>query len=72
MLTQRFRKRKSCIFCSSGKDFIDYRNVKTLYRYLDNRGRIKVRRRTGVCAKHQRKLAKAIKRAREMALLPYK
>ena len=72
MLTQKFRKRKNCIFCSSVKDFIDYRNVKTLYRYLDNRGRIKVRRRTGVCAKHQRKLAKAIKRAREMALLPYK
>jgi len=72
LLTQKFRKRKSCIFCSSVKDFIDYRNVKTLHRYLDNRGRIKVRRRTGVCAKHQRKLAKAIKRAREMALLPYK
>ncbi|MCD6231042.1 30S ribosomal protein S18 [Candidatus Aerophobetes bacterium] len=72
MLTQKFKKRKSCIFCSSAKETIDYRDVKTLRYFLDSRARIKVRRRTGACAKHQRKLAKAIKRAREMALLPYK
>ncbi|RLE07755.1 30S ribosomal protein S18 [Candidatus Aerophobetes bacterium] len=68
----KFRGRKVCKFCSSRKDSIDYRDVRILSHYIDSRARIKNRRRTGVCAKHQRTLAKAIKRAREMALLPYK
>jgi len=68
----KIRRRKTCKFCSSRIDFIDYRDTRTLSRYIDNRARIKNRRRTGVCAKHQRELAKIIKRAREMALLPYK
>lgn len=53
-------------------DFIDYQDIKTLRYYIDSRARIKSRRRTGVCAKHQRMLSKAIKKAREMALLPRK
>ncbi|RLE10212.1 30S ribosomal protein S18 [Candidatus Aerophobetes bacterium] len=65
-------RRKVCSFCSSGDNLIDYKNVETLRYYIDSRARIKNRRRTGVCAKHQRQLTKAIKRARQMALLPYK
>ena len=67
-----FRKRKVCNFCRKRSDSIDYHDVKTLQYYIDSRARIKNRRRTGVCAKHQRMLSKAIKRAREMALLPCK
>lgn len=66
------RKRKFCGFCRSKDESIDYRKVNVLQYYIDTRARIKNRRRTGVCAKHQRMLSKAIKRAREMALLPYK
>jgi len=64
------RRKKSCDFCRSKS--LDYLNVRILLRYIDSRARIKCRRRTGVCAKHQRSLSNAIKRAREMALLPYK
>jgi small subunit ribosomal protein S18 len=64
------RRKKSCDFCRSQS--LDYLNVRILQRYIDSRARIKCRRRTGVCAKHQRKLSNAIKRAREMAFLPYK
>ena len=69
----RRRRKKVCSFCHS-KDgsSIDYRKVNVLYHYIDTRARIKNRRRTGVCAKHQRILSKAIKRAREMAFLPCK
>ena len=66
------KKKKVCEFCRVGKDAIDSTEVNTLRRYVDNRARIKNRRRTGVCAKHQRQLAGAIKVARQMALLPYK
>jgi len=67
---QVLRRKKSCDFCRSQS--LDYLNIMILRRYIDSRARIKCRRRTGVCAKHQRKLSVAIKRAREMALLPYK
>jgi len=67
---QVFRRKKSCDFCHFHT--VDYLNIKVLQRYIDTRARIKCRRRTGVCAKHQRELSNAIKRAREMALLPYK
>ena len=50
---------------------IDYKQVDVLRRYLSDRGKIKVRRKTGTCARHQRRLALAIKRARYLALLPY-
>ncbi len=67
-----FKRRKVCNFCRSGSDSINHLDVKALGRYIDTRARIKNRRRTGTCAKHQRELSRAIKRAREMALLPYK
>lgn len=61
---------KVCPFCAD-KLQIDYKDVSRLQRYVSERGRIERRRRTGVCAKHQRRLALAIKRARYLALLPY-
>lgn len=72
MSAKFLRRRKFCEFCRSTEETIDYTEVATLKKYIDNRARIKNRRRTGVCAKHQRQLAKAIKLARQMALLPYK
>lgn len=69
--TRRFVfKPKVCPFCADKLE-IDYKNVSRLRRYVSERGRIETRRRTGVCAKHQRRLAVAIKRARYLALLPY-
>jgi small subunit ribosomal protein S18 len=69
--TRRFVfKPKVCPFCADKLE-IDYKNVSRLRRYVSERGRIEARRRTGVCAKHQRRLAVAIKRARYLALLPY-
>jgi small subunit ribosomal protein S18 len=63
-------KPKVCVFCTE-KVYIDYKDAAKLRRYVSDRGRIQPRRRTGVCAKHQRRLALAIKRARFLALLPY-
>ena len=60
-----------CYFCQRNIKQIDWRNAKLLSRYLSASGKIKSRKKTGVCAKHQRQLKKAIKKAREMALLPY-
>lgn len=64
------RKRR-CEFCRLGVREIDYKDYEKLKRFLTNRGKILPRRNTGVCASHQRKLAKAIQRARQMALLPF-
>ncbi len=63
-------KPKVCIFCAD-KTVIDYKDIVLLRRFVSERGKIEPRRRTGVCAKHQRRLALAIKRARFLALLPY-
>jgi small subunit ribosomal protein S18 len=63
--------RKVCAFCADKIDYIDYKDVARLRRYISDRGKIEPRRKMGTCAKHQRKLAIAIKRARFMALLPY-
>ena len=63
-------KPKVCPFCAE-KVNIDYKDISRLRRYVSDRGRIAPRRRTGICAKHQRRLALAIKRARYLALLPY-
>ena len=72
--TQRSRRfivrPKVCAFCVDSI-VIDYKDVTRLSRYISDRGKIEPRRRTGVCAKHQRRLALAIKRARFLALLPY-
>ena len=64
-------KRKYCSFCSNKVEAIDYKEPLKLRRYISDRGRIEPRRRTGTCAKHQRALAMAVKRARHLALLPY-
>ncbi len=64
------RRKKVCVFC--GKDSeIDYKDVAKLKRYVSERGKILPRRITGTCAKHQRALTVAIKRARHVALMPY-
>jgi len=64
-------KRKFCHFCSDKSEVIDYKDPVKLRRYISDRGKIEPRRRSGACAKHQRTLALAIKRARHLALLPY-
>jgi len=64
-------RRKYCIFCAEKIAEIDYKKVDMLRRYVDDRGKIIPRRKLGTCAKHQRRLALAIKRARFLALLPY-
>ncbi len=64
-------RRKVCQFCVENVQEIDYKDVETLKRYISERGKIRPRRQTGVCAKHQRRLTVAIKRARHMALLPF-
>lgn len=65
------RKRKVCEFCAERLDFIDYKDVNRLSRFVSDRFKINSRRSAGTCAKHQRELAVALKRARYMALLPY-
>ncbi|MCI0850011.1 MAG: 30S ribosomal protein S18 [Chloroflexi bacterium] len=60
-----------CAFCVEKATAIDYKDPLKLRRYLSDRGRIDARRKTGTCAKHQRWLATALKRARHLALLPY-
>lgn len=64
-------RRKVCTFCTDKIEYIDYKDVNRLRRFVNERGKIMPRRMTGTCAKHQRELATAIKRARVMALLPY-
>ncbi len=67
----RGRRVKVCQFCVEKVDYIDYKKPELLLPYISPYGKMLSRRRTGVCAKHQRRLAKAIKRARFLALLPY-
>jgi len=62
---------RRCYFCVEGIAEIDYKDVDTLRRFLSDRGKIRPRRQTGTCARHQRRLARAIKRARHLALLPF-
>lgn len=64
-------RRKVCFFCVEKVQQIDYKDVDGLRRYLSDRGKIEPRRKTGTCAKHQRRLTIALKRARHLALLPY-
>ena len=64
-------KRKVCSFCADKTEVIDYKDPVKLSRYISTGGKISPRRKTGACAKHQRLLAVAIKRARHLALLPY-
>ena len=64
-------KRKACIFCKDRIAYVDYKDVMMLRKFVSDRGKIRARRVTGVTSQQQRQLAKAIKNAREMALLPY-
>lgn len=64
-------RRRICAFCVDHVEFIDYKDRDMLKRYVNEFGRIRPRRQTGTCAKHQRSLAKSIKRARHIALLPF-
>ena len=66
------RRRKTvCVFCGDKNGVIDYKDTNTLKKYVSERGKILPRRITGNCAKHQRELTTAIKRARHIALMPY-
>ena len=68
---QYFRKKKVCKFCVEKIDFIDYKKVELLAPYVQEKGKILPRRMTGTCSRHQRWLGVAIKRARNIALLPF-
>lgn len=69
---RRFRSRKKvCSFCADKKSTIDYKDVNKLKKYITERGKILPRRVSGSCAIHQREITKAIKRARQVAFLPY-
>ncbi len=68
---RRMHRRKVCRFCLDKVDLIDFKDVKLLQNYIPERGKILPRRISGSCATHQRMLAEAIKRARNIALLPY-
>jgi small subunit ribosomal protein S18 len=68
---QYFRKKKVCRFCVEKVDFIDYKKVEMLQPFVQERGKILPRRMTGTCSKHQRWLGLAVKRARNIALLPF-
>ena len=65
------RRKKVCIFCGEKAQKIDYKDVSTLRKFISERGKILPRRITGTCAKHQRAITTAIKRARHIALMPY-
>ncbi len=71
MRRDRKRKKKVCAFCVDKIDHVDYKETGRLRRYLTERAKILPRRITGNCARHQRQLTVAIKRARQVALLPY-
>lgn len=74
IVTKKFRKpskKKVCAFCVAGEKAIDYKDVAKIKKYITEKGKILPRRQTGVCAYHQRELCQAIKRARNIALLPY-
>ena len=67
----RGKRKKVCIFCADKVAFIDYKDSNKLRKFISERGKILPRRVSGTCAKHQRDLNTAIKRARQVALLPY-
>ena len=66
-----FRRPQGCEFCRRHVDVVDYKDVDLLKRYVTDRGKMDARRKVGTCAKHQRVVAQAVKRARHLALLPY-
>jgi small subunit ribosomal protein S18 len=64
-------RRKSCPYCRDKIEQVDYKDISTLRRFISDRGKIRSRRITGACRRHQSQVARAVKRARELALLPY-
>jgi len=64
-------RRKSCQYCRDKVDQVDYKDVTALRKFISDRGKIRSRRITGACRRHQSQIARAVKRARELALLPY-
>ena len=68
---QKYVRRKVCHFCADHIIYIDFKDVPRLRRFVSERGKIESRRKTGTCARHQRSLTTAIKRARHIALLPF-
>ena len=64
-------RRKSCPYCRDKVEFVDYKDIATLRKFISERGKIRSRRITGACRRHQNQIATAVKRARELALLPY-
>jgi len=71
VIKRRTKKRRVCAFCVDKVDVLDYKDLSKFRRFVTDRGKIVPRRNSGICAKHQRALAEAIKRARFIALLPY-
>ncbi|MCS7221509.1 MAG: 30S ribosomal protein S18 [Anaerolineae bacterium] len=65
------RQQRVCAFCAEHVKYVDYKQVDVLSRYITERGQLRPRRKTGICAKHQRRVAVAVKRARHLALLPF-
>ncbi|KKU04371.1 MAG: 30S ribosomal protein S18 [Parcubacteria group bacterium GW2011_GWA2_45_30] len=65
------QEKKQCYFCTTSRAVIDYKDTETLRRFLSGLAKIYPRRKSGLCAKHQRRLAEAVKRARYLALLPF-
>lgn len=70
-MDNKTQQEKSCYFCENNIKEIDYKDIRTLQRFINSYKKILPRKRTGVCSWHQRKLSTAIKRARIMALLPF-
>jgi small subunit ribosomal protein S18 len=68
---QRYYRPRTCQFCTDRSLVINYKNVDLLRRFIHDDGKIRARRQTGTCAKHQRRLAREIKRARHIAMLPF-
>lgn len=68
---RRGGRRKVCTFCVNHIDEIDYKDLQLVRRFVNEKSKISARRSSGACAKHQRRVAQAVKRAREMALIPY-
>ncbi len=64
-------RRKPCPFCKDKIDQVDYKDISTLRKFISDRGKIRTRRISGACRRHQGQIARAVKRARELALLPY-
>ena len=64
-------RRKSCQYCRDKVEFVDYKDLTSLRKFISDRGKIRSRRITGACRRHQNQIATAVKRARELALLPY-